>query len=138
MPACQSKLQKVVNMNELQEGDVIEITEGDEFYADIPKHFAYSDAKGVFDEFAHTRVVCEKELGYLQGRYVVCKAEDDGGCGGMDPYPDGWHVFCERLKDGVKIDFYQSGSFTAMMPDKQAVGKAERSKWKESGIPAEE
>lgn len=71
---------------------------------------------------------------YLQGRYVVYKTTTDGGGTGHGPhdvYPDGYHVFCERLADGVRVDFYQTGCFTAMIEEIKPVGKAERSKWKE-------
>lgn len=55
------------------------------------------------------------------GEYLVINTTFDGGCGGHDPYPNGHHVFCRKLKDGkydpngTQIDFYQSGSFSSMI-----------------------
>lgn len=113
----------------LQEGDVIELTGGHTVYADVPEHYLYSNKKGSF-KLAHGRVVIAGDLYYLAGRYVVYKTVREGGGRGMGPhdiYPDGHHVFCERLDDpSVKVDFYQSGSFTAMIEDIVPVAKAER------------
>ena len=58
------------------------------------------------------------------GEFVVLDTKMEGGGTGHGPhdvYPDGHHVFCKRMKDGkydkngVEVDFYQSGSFTAMI-----------------------
>ncbi len=56
----------------------------------------------------------------LAGRYVVTKTSQDGGGvrghDGSDIFPDGHHVFCERLDDRkTKVHFYQTGCFTAMI-----------------------
>jgi hypothetical protein len=60
------------------------------------------------------------EFKHLAGTYVVYKT--------TDVYSDGHHVWCEKLNDPeTKVDFYQSGDFTAKMPDIKPVGKAERS-----------
>ena len=118
----------------LQEGDIIELHEGHKVYATVPMHFLYSNKRRVFDQTAKGAVVIGGELAYLAGRYVVYKTSHDGGGTGHGPhdvYPDGHHVFAERLDDpSVKVDFYQSGSFTAMLPDLQAVGRAVR-RWAE-------
>ena len=117
----------------LQEGDIIELQEGHKVYATVPEHFLYSNRKGSFKP-ARGEAVIRGELMYLAGRYAVYKISHDGGGTGHGPgdvYPDGHHVFAERLDDAsVKVDFYQSGCFTAMLPDLQAVGKAVR-KWAE-------
>lgn len=117
----------------LQEGDIIELQEGHMVYATVPEHFLYANRKGSFKP-AKGEVVIRGELAYLAGRYVVYKTSYDGGGTGHGPhdvYPDGHHVFAERLDDtSVKVDFYQSGSFTAMLPGLQAVGRAVR-KWAE-------
>lgn len=118
----------------LQEGDIIELQEGHKVYATVPMHFLYYNKRGVFDQTAKGDVVIGGELAYLAGRYVVYKTSHDGGGTGHGPndvYPSGHHVFAERLDDpSVKVDFYQSGCFTAMLPDLKAVGKAVR-KWAE-------
>lgn len=55
----------------------------------------------------------------FEGEYTVYYAGSDGGGSGMghfDTYPNGHHVFCEKNDDsGIEIDFYQTGSFTAMI-----------------------
>ena len=117
----------------LQEGDIIELQEGHKVYADVPEHFLYSNRKGSFKP-AHGEATIGGELAYLAGRYVVYKTELDGGGTGMglhDVYPNGHHVYCERLDDqSVKVDFYQSGSFTAMIKHIEPVAKAVR-RWVE-------
>ena len=58
------------------------------------------------------------------GEYIVeCVSCDGGGCqhnmsGGLESWPNGWHVFCTKQDDpSIKVDFYQTGCFTAMIPD---------------------
>lgn len=113
----------------LKEGDIIELKAGHKVYADIPEHFVFSNRKGSFN-LTHHDITLGGEFAYLEGRYVVYKTANDGGGTGHGPhdvYPDGHHVYCERLDDRtVKVDFYQSGSFTAVIPDLQSVGRAER------------
>lgn len=115
----------------LKEGDIIELQEGHKVYADVPEHFVYSNKKGSF-KLCHSDVLISGELSYLSGRYVVCKTTFDGGGTGMgqhDVYPNGHHVFCERIdKPKIKVDFYQSGCFTAMIKEIEPVSKA-RLKW---------
>ena len=120
----------------LNEGDIIEICEGHRVYADVPEHFLYDNCRGSF-RIAHGNVTIGGELAYLAGRYVVYKTVQDGGgvAMGHDVYPDGHHVFCERLSDRVRIDFYQSGCFTAMIPNIEPVGRAVM-QWSE--VPAQE
>jgi hypothetical protein len=60
-----------------------------------------------------------------EGQYLVTKTKFTGGGTGMGPhdvFPDGHHVTCKKLgfngkfvEDGLEINFYQSGSFTAMI-----------------------
>ena len=59
------------------------------------------------------------------GAYVVTKTSFSGGGTGHGPhdiYPDGHHVIAKQLDDnrdydenGLEINFYQSGCFTAMI-----------------------
>lgn len=118
-------------MNLLQEGDIIELREGHNVYADVPKHFLYDNREGDFS-LARGDVTISGELAYLAGRYIVYKTACDGGGTGMGPhdvYPNGHHVYCERVDDhGVRVDFYQTGSFTATIQDIEPVGRATR-KW---------
>ena len=117
----------------LQEGDIIELKNGHTVYANVPEHFLYSNRKGSF-VLARGEARIADELFYLAGRYVVYKIANDGGGTGMGPhdvYPNGHHVFCERLDDpSVKVDFYQSGFFTAMIEHIEPVAKAVR-RWVE-------
>jgi len=60
-----------------------------------------------------------------EGDFVVTRTSFSGGGSGMgdhDTYPNGHHVYCQRLKadgtfdeNGTKVSFYQSGSFNAMI-----------------------
>jgi hypothetical protein len=67
---------------------------------------------------------------FLVGRYVVTKTQETGGGTGHGPhdvYPDGHHITAQNLEHKlIKVTFYQSGSFTAMIEphEIQAVGKA--------------
>jgi hypothetical protein len=101
----------------LQVGDVIELKEGMKVCASIPEHFIYRNRKGSF-VLTHHDVVLGGEFEYLCGKYIVYKTTFDGGGtshGISGAYPDGHHVFCLKADDeNVKIDFYQSGCFTAM------------------------
>ena len=116
----------------LKEGDVIEIEKRHKVYADVPKHFVYSNKKGCFD-LTHHDITVDGEFDYLIGEYIVTKTTSDGGGMGHGPgdvYPDGHHVFCVKVDDEkVKIDFYQSGCFTAMIKEIEPIGKAKLS-WK--------
>ena len=110
----------------LQEGDLIDIHEGHSVYADIPKHFVSSTYRGDFT-LTHRAATVAGELSYLAGEYVVVKTNFDGGGTGHGPhdvYPDGHHVFCQRVTDGIKIDFYQTGCFTAMIKSIKPHGRA--------------
>lgn len=112
----------------LQEGDIIELKEGHPVYADVPKHFEFLNEKGNFS-MTHAKITIGGDLDYFAGRYVVTKTAFDGGgtviFGPGDVYQDGHHVFCTSL-DGKerRVDFYQSGAFTAVIKDITPVGKA--------------
>lgn len=111
----------------LQEGDVIELKAGMKVYANIPEHFVYGNRKGSFS-LTHHDVILGGEFEYLCGKYIVYKTTFDGGGTGHginDVYPDGHHVFCMKADDeNIKVDFYQSGCFTAMIENIEPVGKA--------------
>lgn len=117
----------------LKEGDIIELKEGHEVYATVPEHFLYSNTKGSFT-MRHGEVAIGGELSYLAGRYVVVGTVMDGGGAGHGPhdiYPNGHHVYCESLDtQRHQVDFYQSGCFTAMLPDLLPVGHATQ-RWQE-------
>jgi hypothetical protein len=117
----------------LKVGDVIEIKKGHKVYAYVPEHFVYTNKKGSF-KLVRSDITINDNFDYLAGRYVVINTKMDGGgstMGGYSEYPDGYHVFCERLTDKIKVDFYQSGCFTAMIVDIEPVGKAEHKNWVE-------
>lgn len=110
----------------LKEGDVIELKKGHQVYADVPEHFLYSNKRGVWD-LTHGHIVIDEIFSYFAGKYVVFKTSTDGGGTGHGPgdvYPDGHHVFCRKVEGGIPVDFYQSGSFTAMIEDIKPIGKA--------------
>ncbi|MGD9697525.1 hypothetical protein [Acinetobacter sp.] len=110
----------------LKEGDIIELQMGHVVYADVPEHFVYSTRKGSF-KMIHIDIIIDIDLDYLVGKYVVYKTVSDGGGTGHGPhdvYPNGYHVYCEKYDDTkVKVDFYQSGDFEAMIKDIKPVGK---------------
>jgi hypothetical protein len=111
----------------LKEGDVIELKDGMDVYADIPEHFVYANHRGSF-KLTHSDITLGGDFDYLCGKYIVTHTAFDGGGTGMgahDVYPDGHHVFCVKADDDkVRVDFYQSGCFTAMIEDIKPVGKA--------------
>lgn len=110
----------------LREGDVIELKEG---------HTVYD--KGLR---ASGEVALPKDFA---GEYVVYKTAFNGGGTGhgrFDVYPNGHHVYCEKLYEphmGIRVDFYQTGSFTAMIKDIEPVGFA-RLEWVPQGGKADD
>ncbi|MCP4101413.1 MAG: hypothetical protein GY750_08315 [Lentisphaerae bacterium] len=119
----------------LKEGDVIEIKEGHRVYADVPEHFVYSNRKGCYGLTYHD-ITVGGEFAYFAGKYVVVKTSLEGGGAGHGPhdiYPDGHRVYCVKADlyahdRTVKVDFYQTGSFTAMIEDIEPIGRA-RLEW---------
>jgi hypothetical protein len=70
------------------------------------------------------------------GEYVVTDARMEGGGTGMGPgdvYPDGWRIIARKLNNeeydpkGLRISFYQSGCFSAMLTNIKPVRKMEQS-----------
>ena len=70
------------------------------------------------------------------GEFVVIKTSLDGGGtahGQYDVYPDGHRVYCKKLKDGkfdkdgIEVNFYQSGSFSAMIENITPIRKMKMS-----------
>ena len=112
----------------LKEGDVIELKKGMKIYAEVPETMVYSNRKGSMKLTEHDVTIGEK-FDWFEGKYVVIKTTMDGGRTGYEPhdiYPDGHHVFCVSVENKeLKVDFYQSGSFTAMIEDIEPIGKAE-------------
>ena len=115
----------------LQYGDVIKLTAEHTVYAQVPKHFVYSNHVGDFS-LTKERVKLEGDFDYLQGTYVVTKTQYTGGGTGhgrYDIYLDGWEVTCVNIDDNtINVSFYQTGSFTAMIEDIKPIGKA-KLKW---------
>lgn len=121
----------------LQEGDVIILETGMQVYATIPEHFIYTNRRGSF-KLTHHHITLGGNFDYLCGKYIVYKTSYNGGntirthgdfrpiaTGNHDTYPDGHHVYCIKADDrDVKVDFYQSGCFTAMIEDIKPIGKA--------------
>lgn len=115
----------------LKEGDLIRLEKGMRVYAAVPEHFLYSNRRGVWN-IGRGEIEIGGHLSYFEGDYVVLKTAMDGGGSGMGPgdeYPNGHHVWCESVeKPTRKVDFYQSGCFTCMLPGLKAIGRAEL-KW---------
>lgn len=117
-------------MNRLLEvGDVFNVTPGMNISAHVPHHFVYANRRGDFTLTRANITVDNVKFDYIIGTYVVTNTTFDGGGddhGVLNAYPNGHHVFCERLDDGFKIDFYQTGAFVCSVPmDKIVlVGKA--------------
>ncbi len=120
----------------LKEGDVIELErDHGSVYANVPEYFLYHNRKGSW-KIARGRVSLSSEP-WLCGRYIVYKTTMEGGGHGPDgDYSNGHHVFCRKAPknatfadeehlDGLEIDFYQSGCFTAMIEDIEPIGRAE-------------
>lgn len=116
----------------LTEGDIFRIEPGDAFYALVPRHFTYASEKHVGD-WELSRGELKANTGdwshvYI-GDYVVTKTTRDGGGtahGPGDVYPDGHHIWAQHTQyQNLKIDFYQSGCFTCMLPNKVAIGRAQ-------------
>lgn len=114
--------------NLLQEGDIIYLTKDHSVYVDrtVPSY-------GGKTVKIHDMVrLSDFKWTYLQGQYLVVKTAFDGGGTGHGPhdiYPNGHHVFCESLEGSHKVDFYQTGCFTAMNTDIRPVARATR-EWK--------
>lgn len=105
----------------LQEGDVIELKKGMRVYADVPRHFVYSNRRGDYS-ITHSDITLKDNFDYLCGKYIVIKALMTGGGHG---HSDGWRVFCAKESDpNIKVDFFQTGAFTAMIKDIKPIGRA--------------
>jgi hypothetical protein len=72
--------------------------------------------------------VLGKDFDYLLGKYIVYKITMDGGST-LHGYDNGYHVHCLKADNkDIKVDFYQNGSFTAVITDISSIGRAEL-KW---------
>lgn len=120
-------------MNLLQEGDVIELELGHKVYMKIPDHFIFANTVGRFDHCSQTEVIIgETKKGWdtsaLAGEYIVVSTANTGGGTGHGPgdiYPDGHYVKCvHRNYPLLKVSFYQTGSFTAMITEIKPIGRA--------------
>lgn len=150
----------------LAEGDIIEIRDGMKVSVMIPERFVYSNRLDApMTSLAKTTVSVGEvreildgkggsqrfESGQIKGRYLVTKTRLDGGSrGSLNPnndYPDGHHVFAQRLdakgqlEERAVIEFYQSGCFNCMvLPSEiQAVGRMTKNvSWEPAAMPSEE
>jgi hypothetical protein len=86
-------------MSNLAEGDIIELKEGHKVYADIEERLVFSNTPKS-NKKVHHEVILSKDFSKLIGKYIVYKTSMNGGGTGMgitDTYPNGWHVYCEKL-----------------------------------------
>lgn len=65
------------------------------------------------------------DTGKYEGKYrVYATAYEGGGRAGPnkgDTYPNGYHVFCQKIDDpSISVHYYQTGAFTAMITDIEA------------------
>lgn len=102
----------------LRTGNYFCLNVGDSVYARVPEKRIYNNGRE--DETAHGMIVIS-DSDKLDGYYIVSLAQFDGG--GSDGYgsnyPNGWHVYAEKVSDRTtKVDFFQTGSFTALIPAK--------------------
>jgi len=112
--------------NKLQVGNIVNIGPPMDVYSEVPSHFLYHNRVGDWSlSKGHIKV---SDFPHMIGKYVVVEAKLHGGGTGHGPhdiYPDGWHVVLEKMdNDWVKVDFYQSGSFTCVHRDVEVVGNA--------------
>lgn len=110
----------------LEVGDIIKIEKGHTVYTMVPEHFVYKNKKGCFD-LTRSGITISTETEFLGGLYIVSATTKDGGGSGSRPgenYPDGHHVWCQKENGLEKIDFYQTGCFTAMIKNIEPVGTA--------------
>lgn len=121
----------------LKEMDVIELGEEHTVYADVPEHFCFDNCRGSWKLTHHEVRLEDDNFDFLRGRYVVVAVTQDGGGQGHGPgdiYPDGHHVWCEMMdKASIKVDFYQTGCFTAMIQQITPIGTASVKKWTMKG-----
>lgn len=115
-----------MNNGLLKEGDVIFIEYGDTFYIELPSHF-FGDI-GCWD-IVQDKIVVNSKFDWLKGDYIVYKTNLEGGGKGYrfnDNYPNGHCVYCIKANNNnIKMKFYQTGCFTAMMPNMRPVGRAD-------------
>lgn len=114
----------------LQVGDIIELKPGHQVYADVPESAVYCNKEGAHDLVHHdVRIGSPGHIfSELAGLYAVIETAYDGGTSGRwpspDPYPDGYHVMCQKLDSDIRVDFYQTGCFTAMIECIEPIGRA--------------
>lgn len=69
----------------------------------------------------------ELDTSIYAGEYVVDWVTKNGGetqlcMSGSESYQDGWHVYCTKTEEpSVHVHFYQTGCFTATIPDIQPI-----------------
>lgn len=109
--------------SQLQVGDIFELTESMVFYP-IERR---DDGRWYRD------LTDRRALPAYLGRYVVTNTNMTGGGtahGPHDVYPDGWQVSARTLDGERRIQFYQSGCFTAINRNVPVSGKAQ-CEWRE-------
>lgn len=117
----------------LHEGQIIELKLGHTVNTLVPSSFVYGEHASPKVLVPATVIIGKPFHGWdthhLVGRYVVRETAVDGGGTAMnnDVYPNGHHVWCQKLLENgelgeEKVDFFQSGAFTAMIEDIKPVG----------------
>jgi len=126
----------------LERGDIFKIEKGHSFYVkELPQLFLCDNGDYNWENSSgEIRNVGQIQRGLdtnvFVGEYIV---EGTSSCGGgtghgaHDVYPNGHKVTAKRIVErfgkkevsDFEISFYQSGSFTCMNPDIEAIRKAE-------------
>lgn len=122
---------KVYKENEkpvfLKVGDIIYLDKEHVVYGKLKEKLVYSNKRNS-NKIIRTEVHL-KDFPIFCGKYVVVKTSFEGGDPDpRDPYPNGHHVYCQKLSDGLEVDFYQSGCFSAMIKNIDVIGRA-KNKW---------
>jgi hypothetical protein len=105
--------------NLLKEGDIIELKEGHKINADVLESDVFFNNNS--DKLTHFHITILGKYSSFAGKYLVYKTAYDGGGKGFglnDDYPNGHHVYCEKLDNPeIKVDFYQTGCFHSIIRD---------------------
>lgn len=108
----------------LSVGDIIRLRDGHCVRHDGKRFLISSDTYPL--EPDDTRLYYAELNADLAGVYYVThvdrnKSTDHYGC----LQCDGWEISCERMSDGVKVDFFQGTGMTSAINDLVVIGRAE-------------
>lgn len=111
---------KIYRREEVSKDSVIEEV-GDRLEHVVPA--TYEQVKDFVESLGLDYEAQEFDASIYEGEYMVDYVSCDGGGiqgtpSGYETYPNGWHVFCTKKDNpSIQVDFYQTGCFTAVIPD---------------------